>query len=122
MEVFTEKEQFLVQYYGQRVAQVNDFKKLFTVGGFGFASTKYLVLKTTDTLTDDECGYIARDLSGVHNNHQTDKEWLLSEIVHDSLNRSSVDYIRSLGVALPWREYSVQDQINKGWVVVEDFK
>ncbi len=121
MENREEFEIFAAQYQGQRVAKLpltGPYEgKLFSVGGFGSASVKYLELRDIVTLKDEELNLLFFDL--FNRPEQAVLAPLATALQYykmDCFDRRQVDYLRSIGIALPFRQYSVIQMVELGWI------
>jgi len=115
-----EFERFAVMYWGQKVGRIEEIvDRLINVNEHRIHGIDYLQLRSIDSLTDEEAEYVAKDLNHTHNNRMTNHEWVLDEIMHESLNGKSFDYLRKIGILVPWNGYSVKQIIEKGWAKIK---
>ncbi len=123
------REKFYAQYYGQKVLHMDDESEMdyvFPVVKSTFFTTNhdnYLVLRSILSITDDESVEVAkiwrpdRDVS-----YHSVK---YGRAIIDGLDHLMVgffmfgqitDYLRSVGVALPFMGHTVEELMEAGWV------
>lgn len=100
-----DKQAFFAQYWGQNFATVSvglDLYDCQTVNTAWFSEIEYLQLRSISQLTDEEKVYL--------------------ESLPDTQDypRKSADYLRSIGVAVPFRQYSVEEMIEKNWIKLKE--
>jgi len=120
------KERFFAQYFGQKVLHMDDESNLEyifpIVKSTFFATNKgnYLLLRPISTLTDEEAIEYAKLQDYESPTEKDDFTSLRSQlrvsIKNQWLNFTTVDYLRSIGVALPFMGHSVQEMIDCGWI------
>lgn len=77
----------------------------------------YLLLKDLKDITDEDTQGIKRGYMG---NYENATQLLQDFDVFGFLTLNEADILRSKGYAVPWRNYSVEDLINKGWVKIKE--
>jgi hypothetical protein len=115
------KERFFAQYYEQKVMSDKDFpNRLEEVEPcLGGVESTILLLRSIDQLTDEEYKEVAKCM-------YQDDHWLEADLGRDLLDTDKVlslklsgkiiDYLRSIGIALPFMGYSVEELVKAGWV------
>lgn len=123
------KERFFAQYWGQKVMEL-PYLVMREVDGFYLQviarHNKPLHLRPLDQITDKEAIEVAK-IGGVR--YQLDSSMithgrlLLSEYINSSRCNVRgcdwmfiVDYLRYIGVAIPFMGISVEDLVSAGWI------
>ena len=124
------KERFFAQYWGQNVIQKENTERLSTVCGVTQqlmeCSERWLLLRPILSITDEEAIEIN---SILHPNQFADKQiiivWITMlikagkgtiSVFGRALSLELSDYLRSIGVALPFMGHSVEDLAKAGWI------
>lgn len=126
------KLKFIVQYYGQKVANIqHPFEEDYIgkVEGLFIEEINYLELKSISSITDEDLYFIGflfgwEKLYGVnHPNVLYQAKEIISRLfTHPnshcelSLYLNLYDYLRSKGYALPWMGLSVEKLQEYGWI------
>jgi hypothetical protein len=108
-----EKAQFFAQYWGQKVfrehpnPKCNDYVDIDSISEYEL-NIGYLLLKPLSMISDED----AKKLEYLNGSHfigcYNQQEQLI--------DYDEADYLRSKGYALPFRNYTVDQLIEKGWV------
>ena len=129
------KALFFAQYYGQKVFKslkwgdrepVNNAGKTF----WYYAETdgSYLSLRSLSDLTDEEANEVAKMLCYEEIKKDDERPYNLwwgiktaKEEFEDftQMGVGIADYLRSIGILLPFREYTVGDILEKKWAVLK---
>lgn len=124
------KEKLFVQYWGQKAFANGNFTWSVDSNQMKHApiSVCFLLLRKLSSLTDDESIWIAkmsRPKSLWLHDLPYAKTFATKDITHahpstflDSL--LITDYLRSIGVALPFMGYSVEELVDCGWIRLID--
>jgi len=116
-------ERFAVQYWGQDVGMIDvKYASVKAVGYRGLDWIDCLQLRSIDSLTDEELitaigceGYVSE--FHILNLGVPVKEFLPDNI--NTLHSNTVDYLRSIGILVPFAQYSVEQILSIGWAVVK---
>lgn len=129
-----EKEQFFAQYWGLEVLVDTIGKKssntqILNKGTFPYSrdiQEYYLRLKPLSEITDEDALGVANIFKWNHYSDESKinqvKTYLSQYLDYHNSNISSIenmlllDFLRSKGYAVQWKQYSVQNLIDKGWV------
>lgn len=118
-------ERFAVQYWGQKVgidslnpSYLINISSKVTDGGW----VKCLQLRSIDSLTDEELIYAIQCEGYVSEFHILNlgvpvKDFLLDNI--NTLHANTVDYLRSVGILVPFAQYSCEEIISMGWARIK---
>lgn len=115
----TEKAQYFAQYYGQKVYMQIDQTQLQPIEVNSFTLMElnnYLILTPLLAITDEDAIEVERILQG---NPDYDKAiYNIKRYPHIYAITSAeiTDFLRSKGYALPWRDKSVEQLIELGWL------
>ena len=115
-----DRERFFVQYWNQKVLYVGGVG-LVNVGkgGWNLSHPDFkLHLRSIDSLTDEECNKI-NNINGYSSYAIISKEDIIRRSGNDSLGFKSIDYLRSIGILVPFAQYSVEEILSLGWAVVK---
>lgn len=125
------KERFFAQYWGQKVYKNRefDFPSAYgrvTIPSHGLGHGDYLSLRQASNLTDEEAIEVAKiggvsyqlESSMVHHGRILLREYIDSSRcnVRGSDWMVIQDYLRSIGVCLPFMGHSVDTLVAAGWV------
>lgn len=109
-----EKAQFMAQYWDQKV--IRDGTYLHEVNSyFNLMHESFcLELKPLSSITDEDTIEVARLY---WNNAKTGEVSHTKNVMDTLIQKTNVaDYVRSKGYALPFRNYSVDQLIEMGWL------
>lgn len=120
------RAKFSARYFGQKVS--GKYSSELTVSYLkvcskGFLSKDmYLLLRPLSSITDDEAIEVAKILS-VYPEDVLD--WLNGDITHEDFQtpfqfQHAIDYLRSIGIALPYMGLSVEKQVEYGWIKLKE--
>ena len=118
------KCRFFAQYFGVRVFQ-NELNKQYNYVNYSYPLTlekdfnkeiiEFLELKPLSKITDEDAISMYR---GLERNYESSNQFLEDYKSIGFLEQSEVDFLRSKGYAVPYMEYSVEDLISFGWVLL----
>ena len=108
-----EIEAFAYQYYDIECVKVKDINRLYKpIPIYGMtgntAKIEHIELRSIDSLTDEELDKVA-ECEAISS---MDVKRLKSNL--GCLYSDTSDYLRSIGVAVPFRDYSVEQMIEEG--------
>lgn len=123
MENRKDFERFAVQYWGQDVI-TGDNIGIHEVDAYSTEKHSYtkLVLRSIESLTATEKETVYRihygriDYTG-EINISKDNIWWVYKLQH--LRPPVLDYLRSIGILVPFDKYSVEQILSLGWAVVK---
>lgn len=111
-----EKAQYFALYWGQEVVTNSLWEKGYKrvlnphleciSSFFGLNDGFFLLLRSIEQLTDDELKDISERLGFINTLSITERHMIESRMVSDTL--------RDMGIATPWKHYSIQDLIDNG--------
>lgn len=107
------RRQFFALYYGQRVA-----RRVIHHG----THKEYIYDEINDCVLDYPSDYTL-ELKVYYTLTQEEREYfdeLMLGNAKSNLNAWGVDYLRTIGVALPWNGLTIEDLIFYGWVDIEN--
>lgn len=116
------KGRFLGLYYGQCIVVNPHGSGHWVVGmSFDYSETK-LELKKLEDLTDEDVIKIPkRDIFGRLDGMWTKAEEFLKENgIFCFFTSEEADYLRSMSYAIPWMEFTVEDQVKNGWITLKE--
>ena len=123
---------FRAMYWGQKVACCQIFKGKLTHGleiGNGFATPNaldgYLLLRTVEQMTEEEKTSILEIVGELRlNTSQVDmliNQYMTKQSnVHGARWIQISDYLRSIGILIPFRGYTVEQIIANGWAKIKE--
>lgn len=123
-KIIKDKVAFFAQYWGYPRGKVTEFNKnvISKVGVQNIGYIGYLELKHLSQITDEDATEISNIISSTIINVDTGNEVIISieEVKYDIevlafASYSTVDYLRSKGYLLPFRNYSIEDILKLGW-------
>lgn len=130
------KSKFFAQYWGQNIMIWNEGNMSIPPQKVGISyMTKYgvlnrkLELKPISSITENEVNKIAEYYMYSAYNAKLKEDKIHFEFIHGDLQSSgsiyilsdySLDFLRSLGYALPWMGLSVEDMITFGWIKLKN--
>lgn len=120
------KERLFMQYYMQNLMWFAGYEEemgVFIVSGRATGESidsAYLGLRSVSNITDEEAIEIAKIVRPKHQYLHTPEEgkwYILRERTTSPKEYLQLtDYLRSIGVALPFMGYSVEELVEAGWV------
>jgi len=110
-------ERFAVHYWGQEVAVSTIlFAPICIVSGESFCmGIDYLQLRSIDSLTDEEIKTMWPNCSKMIAPLVTAIQCLKL----NAFRPNEIDYLRSIGIIVPFDKYSVEQILSLGWAVVK---
>ena len=132
-----EKAAFMAQYYGQNVCEYQDLinnKRTCHVNHFGSHRIKesILLLRSISQLTDEELIKVT-EMWGYKREYAGSDPWMCRQAIdilkiftskrdsiHGALLVQLADYLRSIGILIPFRGMSVDELIEKGWAKIKE--
>jgi hypothetical protein len=121
------KAKFFAQYWGQEVVITDGILRVASVGTLkkAWVIQSHLELTAISSITDEdaiEVSNIVRDVThGKSFDTRVDNIKQLAK--YYAIDYSAVsDYLRSKGYALPLMRLSVEEQVNRGWIVLKTKK
>lgn len=128
MNELEEKAQYFAQHWGQKVfkfrgASMSPQKVGATYMSAYGVRNRYLLLTILSKITDEDAlmcynlhfkGYLDKDLRPDESRVNFSKKHIVRPI--EVCIPIVIDYLRSKGYALPFRQYSVEQLIEKGWL------
>jgi hypothetical protein len=115
-----EKQQFFTQYWGQKVFYFEGVERNYIVNTFSIEYTRtYLLLRELKNITPEDAIELC-NLIGMFSEENLIAALISGDrYVKDFKDvQKAVDFLRSKGYALPWRQYSVQELINNDWIKI----
>lgn len=121
----TEFERFAVQYWGQHVQKYKGTDiNLYPINEDlkeGDLHKSFLELRSIESLTDAQRANLA-DITGLYQD-----DYLIEAILHNTryvinwqVIQPAIDYLRSIGILVPFDKYSVEQILEMGWAVIAD--
>ena len=110
-----EKEEYYAQYWGQKVCNwENGYVFRLTpkevINGYNIDDF-CMTLRPLESITDEEVRSITTNSFQLASEFV---EWILVSPFGQTWFQAEADALRSLGIATPWRSYSVDDLIKQG--------
>lgn len=117
------KATFFAQYYLQEVFIIGT--QTFAFDGLNMNEIDdgdCLLLRPLSSITDDEAIEVAYTNWPDYRERKAaiSKEWLLRVLETISQNRAVYQFLQSKSFALPWRDLSVDDLIEYGWIKLKE--
>lgn len=121
------KERFFAMYWGQKVMYwIPKFDAVYVKPVLGQVESTYLLLRPISSLSDDEAVEVARivkpHVEWIHDakyGKSFVKDLNFTQCVFP-IHSHAADYLRSIGVALPFLGHSVEELIAAGWIKLTD--
>jgi hypothetical protein len=121
------KSRFFAQYWGQDYIYKNEYGKFkgnLSDGNSIYHFTNHLnnnnailLLKPLSKITDEEAKQLPnREYNGFSKPYESAIQFLTIFKLMGFLTSEEADFLRNLGFAIPFMEYSVNDLISFGWV------
>lgn len=144
-EEIKDKKAFFAQYMGQRVASLHDNVSLVIVGSHPIENIDYLELRSLESITDeDDMAYLkyssTTEITEFLRKVNETKEFKEYEVIFKgikgkrtkasflkckfsifnkpTLTVESLDYLRSKGYLIPFRTYTIEDLLQRGWAKI----
>ena len=124
-----EKEEYFAQYWGQRVVSCDTLYKgdiqplnaltmmtIFYPGNYEKHESK-LILRPLESITDEEVSAMKFNSFKLASEYI---EFIYSWPFGETWFQDEIDAARSLGIATPWRSYTVDDLIKQGVLKVKE--
>lgn len=128
MENRKEFERFAALYWGQTTGLGSEPAGIIGISIYTIKRITCIRLRSIESLTDEEYGKIA-ELTGyfdpkpyigknaIDEMFGFDKGYTpIEECVYASMGLQIYDYLRSIGIAVPFMNYSVEDMVKMGWI------
>lgn len=125
------KSKFFAQYWGQRILKLRPKLMVHVSEGWDISTPdSHIVLTPLSKITDEDAIEVARLHYGDGQNYVTLKEGMVIannlsfDFVYEDYSSSVgvgvIDYLRSKGYALGWMGLSVGQQIDFGWIKLNE--
>ena len=118
------KKAFFAQYWGQRIScyQPHDENYAYEIGGTELSvinENHYLSLKDFSTVTDEDKLEIFNLGYPIYINYEVEEKLEVWKLIEFNEVRMGADLLRAKGYAVPWRNLTVYDLIEYGWVKIK---
>lgn len=119
MENRKEFERFAVLYWGQKVLRSGNYGPDIISGGYNLQHTSFfLQLRSIESLTDEGFKKLESLGGSTYPTLETYKPYAIRCVKNHRITPIELDYLRSIGIAVPFMNYGVEQMIEMGWVKI----